>query len=134
MQKITSKKAPSPIGPYVHAVLEDYKYRLEISGQSGRVPKTGELEVGVENQTKQTLKNIETILSEVGWNFDNVIKVRIYLTDMKDYSKVNSIYETFFVNGFPSRTVVSVSGLPGGALIEIECVAGGNEIKDKLKD
>ena len=127
---IVSKMSPTPIGPYVHAVLYDYKYHLEISGQSGRDSKTGKLSDGILAQTEQTLQNIKTILSEVGWNFTNVIKVRIYLTDMKEYEKINKIYLKFFPNIFPSRAVVEVSGLPGGALIGMECLAGGNSIRN----
>jgi len=126
---IKSEKAPKPIGPYIHGVLESYNHRLHISGQSGRNPQTGELEEGIESQTSKTLDNVKTVLSEVGWNLNNVIRMRIFLTDMGDYSKVNEVYEKIFGEDLPARTVVAVSALPGGALIEIECVAGGNTIK-----
>lgn len=131
---IISDRTPQPIGPYVHAVLHDFTYHLEVSGQSGRDPHTGQLSEGIEAQTEQTLNNIETILSGVGWGLDSVIKMRVYLRDIADYSRVNDIYERKLGNNVPSRVVVGVQGLPGNALIEMECSAGGHQIPDRYRE
>jgi len=128
---IISQKAPQPIGPYVHAVLENYPYKMEVSGQSGRNPETGKLGWGIKTQTTQTLDNLENILSEVEWGLKDVIKVRIYLTNMKDYSIVNEVYKERFGDDIPARAVVGVNALPGNALIEIECTAGGDKVPEK---
>ena len=127
-ESINSDKAPSTKGfPLSHAILHNYEYTMEISGQVGLDPKTVKLvDGGIEAETKQALKNIEAILSEVGWKFDNIIKVRIFVTDMKDYQKVNEIYAKKFTNGFPARAVLGVKELPLGAHVEIECTAAGS--------
>lgn len=127
---ITTSKAPAAPKLLSQAILESSKYRLEISGQVGINVATGKLaEGGIETETKQTFDNIEAILSEVGWTFDNLTKVRIYLTDMSEYTKVNEIYTTKFKDILPSRIALAVQALPLGARIEIECVAAGDEVK-----
>jgi len=127
-ESINSDKAPSAKGfPLSHAIMHNYEYVMELSGQIGLDPKTGKLvEGGVEAETKQAMNNIEGILSEVGWKFDNIIKVRIFVTEMKDYQKVNEIYAKKFTNDFPARAVLGVKELPLGAHVEIECTAAGN--------
>ncbi len=125
---INSDRAPKVIGPYSQAILEDFRYRLELSGQIGIDPLNGQLVDGLEAQMSRVLYSIEGILSEVGWGFQNIIKTRIYLTNMTDYRKVNEIYAEKFDEKTPSRVVVEVSRLPMGALVEIECTAGGNEV------
>ena len=82
--------------PYSKAVIYDSKYVMEIAGQIGINPKTGKLEEGIEKQTIRTLENIKQILLEIGWSFDNLVKVRIFLVDIGDYTKVNKIYAKYF--------------------------------------
>ena len=68
---------------------------MELSGQIGI--KEGKLvDGGVEAETEQTLKNVGALLSEVGWDYQNIVKVRIFLADMKDYGMVNDIYKKYF--------------------------------------
>ncbi len=126
---ITSSKAPIAVGPYSQAVLHESGYILELSGQIGVDPMTGKLvDGGITAQTEQTLANIRAVLSEIGWDFEHIIKVRIYLVDITDYSIVNSIYIKKFGNEFPARVALAVKQLPLGALVEIECSAGGESI------
>src|SRR3989338_8773686 len=129
---IKTEKAPAPIGPYSQAVLHDGKYGLEISGQIGINPKTGDLVIGIEAQTRQALENVGGVLSGVGWNFGNITSVTVYLTDMKTYPAVNKIYEVVFSGTKPARTVVGVSSLPMGALVEIQCKAVGDAVPRRL--
>ncbi len=131
MKKIIStSKAPAAPKLLSQAVLEDSKYHLEISGQIGLNPETGKLvEGGVEAEMKQALQNIEAILSEVGWTLENVTKVRLFLTDMTDYAKVNEIYMAKFTQNLPARIALAVKALPLSATIEIECVAAGDIAK-----
>ena len=127
-ESVNSDKAPSTKGfPLSQAILHNHEYVMELSGQIGLDPKTGKLVKGdIETETKQALKNIEGVLSEVGWGFENIVKVRIFVTDMKSYQKVNEIYAKKFTNGFPARAVLGVKELPLGAHVEIECTAAGN--------
>jgi len=130
---ISSDRAPKATGPFSQAVLDNHKYRLELSGQIGIDPNSGKLaEGGLINETEQTLNNIEAILKEVGWGFKNVIKARIYLADINDYTKVNEIYARRFPTEPPSRIALAVKSLPLGALVEIECTATGDEVNDKI--
>ncbi|PIN93749.1 reactive intermediate/imine deaminase [Candidatus Pacearchaeota archaeon CG10_big_fil_rev_8_21_14_0_10_31_24] len=126
---ITSENTPKAQGLLSQAILYDSKYTLELSGQIGINPREGKLvDGGIETETKQTLKNIGALLSEVGWDFKNIVKVRIFLADMKDYSVVNNIYMKYFTEKLPTRIALAVKELPLGALVEIECVAVGDEV------
>jgi 2-iminobutanoate/2-iminopropanoate deaminase len=128
---ITSENAPKAKGLLSPAILYDSKYTLELSGQIGINPHDGKLvDRGIEAETEQTLKNVGALLSEVGWNFKNVVKVRIFLADMKDYSVVNIIYMKYFTEELPTRIALAVKELPLGALVEIECVAVGDKVTD----
>ena len=49
---------------------------------------------------------------------------------MKDYGTVNKIYATYFENDFPTRVALAVKDLPLGALIEMDCTASGDHIKE----
>lgn len=116
--------------PFSKAVISNQKYTMEISGQVGLNSETGKLEEGIEEQTKKALENVKEILNEVGWTFENLIKVRIFLADIKDYKEVNEIYSAYFEKDFPTRVALAVKDLPPGALIEFDCTATGNEIKE----
>ncbi|MBY0226936.1 MAG: RidA family protein [Hyphomicrobium sp.] len=94
-----------------------------LSGQFAVVPETGKLiNGGLAEQARQTFANIEATLTSLGRTFADVIKTTVYLRDMSDFAEMNSIYETYFPNGFPARTTVAVLGLPMDARIEIEIV------------
>lgn len=109
-------------GPYSHAVdCGDYVF---LSGQTPHDPATGEVvEGGIEEQTRQSFKNLFSILEEMGMSGDNVQKMNVYLTDMNNFDAMNAIYEQQFEAPYPTRTTVGVTGLCGGALIEIELIA-----------
>src|SRR3989344_1529157 len=109
VRKVLSNKGPFPLSD---AVLTHENYALEISGQIGVDPRTGELVEGIEKQTTQTLENIKKILEKVGWNFKNVIKTRVYLSDMANYATMNSIYQHYFTGEYPARVALAVKELP----------------------
>ena len=85
---------------------------------------------GVGPETEQVMTNIKAILEEAGWSFNNIVKARIFLTDMTDYKVVNEIYAKNFTSEPPARVTVAVKQLPLGALVEIECTAAG-ELNDR---
>ena len=124
IEAIETNFAPKPVGPYNQAVLvENWLY---CSGQIALDPSTG-LMVGngnIEEETRQVLKNLLAVIQAAGGQNSNVIRTTIYLTDLKDFSKVNAIYaETFGETSSPARACVEVSNLPKGGKIEIDCVA-----------
>jgi 2-iminobutanoate/2-iminopropanoate deaminase len=111
--------------PYSDAVLFDGKQIMELSGKLGIDPRTGKLAVGIEEQTAKAMEGMISTLNEAGWEIGNVVKVRVYLTDMENYAKMNEVYGRYFKKDYPARVALAVNGLPLGALVEIECVACG---------
>ncbi|CAJ2236625.1 Rid family detoxifying hydrolase [Companilactobacillus paralimentarius] len=121
MERITSNNAPTAIGPYVHATKS--ANIIFTSGQIGLKPQTSELFEGIEEQAKQTLENLKNILESSNSDFEHVLKATIYLDNLDNFSKVNSIYKNYFSEEFSARSAVEVSKLPMGAKVEIELVA-----------
>ena len=120
---INTNKAPLPVGPYNQAVM--IKNTLYISGQVALNPTNNELIQGsIYEESHQIMKNIESILKEAGLDFKNVVRSKIYLTDMSNFSKVNEVYGSYFEKGHePARTTIEVSGLPLGVDVEIDMIA-----------
>ena len=116
---LSSKYAPDAIGPYSSALkICDYVY---LSGQLPVDPSTNQIvDGGVYEQTVQCLKNLNAILDEVDLDVNYLVNVRVYLTDMQDYDKMNEAYSSMFKEPYPSRVVVGVKELPKGAKVEIE--------------
>ncbi len=116
---LSSKYAPEAIGPYSSALkICDYVY---LSGQLPVDPSTNQIvDGGVYEQTVQCLKNLNAILDEVDLDVNYLVNVRVYLTDMQDYDKMNEAYSSMFKEPYPSRVVVGVKELPKGAKVEIE--------------
>ncbi len=97
---------------------------LFLSGQLGRDPRTGKLaEGGIEAETRQCLENIKNTLEKYGSSLDRVVKVTVMLADIGEWAKMNSVYITYFPKNKPARSAFGVSGLAGGARVEIEVVA-----------
>jgi len=121
-RQIMSKDAPKPVGPYSQAVLVGHT--LYCSGQIALDPKTGEL-VGktASEQAERVLRNLNAVLKEAGCDLSDVLKVTMYLKSMTDFASVNEVYARHFGNHRPARSTVEVSGLPKGALIEIDAIA-----------
>ena len=119
---ILTKKAPAPIGPYSQAVLVDGT--LYCSGQIAINAATGEqITSDVEAEMTQVMKNIGYVLEEAGMDYSDIIKTGIFLKDMNDFNKINSIYATYFTNDFPARETVEVARLPKDAAVEISVIA-----------
>ncbi len=120
MEKIYTKSAPEPVGPYSQAILVNNF--LFCSGQIAINPDNNEfLNDSVEIQTKQVIKNIEAVLKEAGLDFNNVVKTTCFLDDMKNFSVFNEIYSKYFISS-PARSCVEAK-LPKGAKVEIEVIA-----------
>ncbi len=121
--RINSKKAPKAIGPYSHAVRAgDTVY---VSGQIALDPATGKIAgTTIEEQTRQTLKNIQAILAEAGLTLEDVVKSEVFLKDIDDFSRMNAVYaEMFGKEVKPARATMQIAKLPFDALIEIVCTA-----------
>ena len=120
---VYTKNAPDPVGPYSQAILTNNT--LFISGQVALDPNTGNMiNSSIEEETIQVMNNLKAILNKVDFDFSNVIKSTIYLSDMDNFSKVNEVYGSFFNKDYvPSRVTVEVSRLPKDANVEIDMIA-----------
>ena len=120
---INSKNAPEPVGPYNQAILIDGT--LYLSGQIALDPKSMKMDnSSIESETIRVLNNIEAVLKEANYDFNDIIKTTIFLTNMEDFNVVNEIYGKRFEKEFaPARETVEVSGLPKNAKIEISVIA-----------
>lgn len=116
-----TQKGPKAIGPYSTAVIAGSCCYM--SGMLGVEPETGKLAVGVEAQARQAMQNIGTVLEELGLTPASVLKTTVFMADLNDFAKVNTIYAEFFGVDYPARSCVQVARLPMDALVEIEAVA-----------
>ncbi|MGB9702523.1 MAG: RidA family protein [Candidatus Kapaibacteriota bacterium] len=121
-QKVLTKNAPAPIGPYSQGVIAEGKF-LFISGQIPLTPEGNFAGNTIEEQTHQSIKNIEAILKEVGLSLKNVVKTTVLMQDLADFGKMNEVYEGYFSESKPARAAFQVARLPKDALIEIEAIA-----------
>ena len=116
---ITAGNAPEPAGPYSHAVVAGgFVY---VSGQGPVQPETGAMPDSFEEQVRQTLNNLKSILEAAGSGLDHVVKVNAYITDLTRFSEFNEVYKEFFQDAPPARTTVATALL--GMLVEVDCVA-----------
>ena len=120
-QVIAERGAP-PKGVYSPAIVASGTIAY-ISGQGPIEPETGELQLGsFAQQAKLTFDNVTTLLEATGTSWKNVIKVGVFLADLKDFGKMNDIYKTYLTQPYPARTTVQ-AGLPTDMLIEVDCMA-----------
>ena len=117
--------APDPVAPFSHAVEADgwvfVTGQMPFAGTSIDTP----YPEGIEAQTHQVMKNLETVLAGCGLGLANVLSVRIFLTHFEaDYDTMNAVYASYFpVGKRPARTCVGVTALAKGARVEIDMVA-----------
>lgn len=119
---LNTEKAPAAIGPYNQAIKADKT--LYVSGQIPLIPETMELVTsGVADETHQVLKNVEAILKNAGYGFEDVVKASIFLSDMSDFATVNEVYAHYFNAVQPARECVAVKTLPKNVNVEISVIA-----------
>jgi 2-iminobutanoate/2-iminopropanoate deaminase len=124
MKKIIfTDKAPAPIGPYNQAVLVGNT--LYTSGQIALNPETMELVLtDIETETKQVMENMKAVLEAAEMTFENVVKTTIFIMDMNDFARINTVYGSYFdEQTAPARETVQVAGLPKGVNVEISMTA-----------
>jgi 2-iminobutanoate/2-iminopropanoate deaminase len=124
LRGISTPDAPRPLGPYSQGIRSgDFVY---LAGQIG-LDENSELSDGVAAQAEQALRNVGAVLRAAGCDYRNVVRASLFLTDMANFGAVNAVYERYFQPPFPARTTLCVSALPGGALVEIDCIASVDE-------
>lgn len=122
MKHVSTDKAPAAIGPYSQGVIANGL--LFTAGQIALDPATGQLVPGdVKEQTERVMINLEAVLTAAGVTWTDVVKTTVYLQDMSHFPLVNELYGKRLGAARPARSTVQVSGLPRGALVEIDAVA-----------
>ena len=121
---IFTGKAPAPIGPYNQAVLVN-ETTLYTSGQIALHPETMELVLDdIETETKQVMENMKAVLEAANMGFDNVVKTTIFIMDMNDFTRINTVYGSYFdEKTAPARETVQVACLPKNVNVEISMIA-----------
>ena len=118
-ETVIVETAPAPAGPYSHAVVANGM--IFVSGQGPIDPESGSIPDAFEDQVRQTLINVQTVLEGAGSSLDNAVKVNAYVTDLTRFEEFNEVYKEFFHHNPPARTTVGASLL--GFLVEVDCVA-----------
>ncbi len=121
------KKAIQPArfpahGPFSAGILTG-DGTLYIAGQIGRDLQTQKIPEEFEAEVKQALENVGAILQEAKMSFADVVSVTVYLTDMDQFARMNTIYTTYFPEPRPARATVGVARLSGNARIEISAIS-----------
>jgi 2-iminobutanoate/2-iminopropanoate deaminase len=120
-QTLSTPRAPLAIGPYSQAIVIDGWVYC-----SGQIPLgvDGTLVAGgIDAQTEQVLHNLKEVLSAAGADLNAVVKTTVYVQDLRDFARVNAIYEHSFDSHKPARSTVQVARLPKDALVEIDAIA-----------
>jgi len=117
---IRTSEGPRPRGPYSQAIVADGF--VFVAGQAAINPSTNEFELGdVASETRLTLKNIQAILEAAGSSLREVVRVGVFLADIKDFDGMNAVYKEFFPEDHPARTTVGVQ--MSKIKVEIDCIA-----------
>ncbi|TDP60836.1 2-iminobutanoate/2-iminopropanoate deaminase [Flavobacterium dankookense] len=121
---IFTDKAPAPIGPYNQAVLVN-DTTLYTSGQIALHPETMELVLDdIETETKQVMENMKAVLEAADMSFEQVVKTTIFIMDMNDFARINTVYGSYFdEKTAPARETVQVACLPKNVNVEISMIA-----------
>ncbi|OJW77672.1 MAG: 2-aminomuconate deaminase [Bacteroidetes bacterium 46-16] len=133
-EKISTDKAPKPVGLYPHA--RRVGNLLFLSGIGPRTPGTDEipglkldkngnyLEFNFEAQCRSVFDNVRIVLEESGSSWDKLVDVTVFLVDMKrDFQTYNRLYAEYFKDNQPCRTTVAINSLPTPIAIELKCIA-----------
>jgi 2-iminobutanoate/2-iminopropanoate deaminase len=117
-----TEKAPAAIGPYSQAVVANGF--LFTAGQIALDPASMQMVEGdVVVQSEQVLRNLGAVLASAGVSWADVVKTTVFLTDMRDFPRMNEVYARAMGDARPARSTVQVSGLPRGVLVEIDLIA-----------
>lgn len=120
---INTPNAPAPVGAYNQAILHNGV--LYVSGQIALDPDSGELITkDIETETRRVLDNLTAILEAAGTNRENVIKCSVFVSDIENFGRINTVYSEYFSeDNAPARALVEVANLPKYVNVEISCIA-----------
>jgi reactive intermediate/imine deaminase len=128
IRALIPKNGVPPIGPYSAGVIaDDYLY---VSGQGAKKP-NGQMPTTFEEQVRQTLENVKTVVEAAGLTMKNVVYTQVYLDDMTHFEAMNHVYAEYFRDTPPARATLGVAKLPTATPIEINAVAIRNASEKK---
>ncbi len=120
-QPIHSDRAPAAIGPYSQAIRS--RNTVYLSGQTPLDPVTGVLVEGdIAVQARRAFDNLKAVCEAAGGSFEDVVRVGLYLTDLRDFTAVNAVMADMFSAPYPARSTIEVAGLPKGSAFEVDAV------------
>jgi len=120
MRKVVqTPKAPKPSGVYSQGIVSgDFVF---VAGQ-GPINENNELELGdIRSETRRVLKNIHAILEAAGSSLRSIVRVGVFLADLKDFDGMNEVFLEFFPENPPARTTVGCT--LAEIKVEIDCIA-----------
>ncbi|EJP6473024.1 reactive intermediate/imine deaminase [Clostridium botulinum] len=121
-----TENAPKGIGPYSQTVA--FSHYNNLSAQLPIDPKSGKLVAGgVKEQAEQCFKNIKAIVDSIDHVMTDVVRITVFVNNMKDIDAVNEVYRTFFPIYVPALTTVAVAALPMDALVQVEALVSNGE-------
>lgn len=119
-------KAPQAIGPYSQTVA--FSHYNNLSAQLPQDPTTGKLVAGgIQAQAQQCFSNLKAVIDSIGHDLNDVVRVSIFLKDIRDIEVVNQVYASFFTGHVPALTTVAVDALPLQALVQVEALLSNGE-------
>jgi 2-iminobutanoate/2-iminopropanoate deaminase len=119
---IQTPAAPQPIGPYSQAI--DTGSFVFVSGQIPLDPVSGNVAGdSIEEQATRALMNLKATLAAAGLTPGSLVKTTVFLRSMSDFAAFNTVYGSLLDGAKPARSVVEVSALPKGVMVEIEAIA-----------
>ncbi len=117
---ISTPHGPRPRGVYSQAIVANGF--VFVAGQGPVNPQTNELELGdIRSETRRTLENIQAILLATGSSLQDVVRISVFLSDLKDFDAMNEVFRKYFPHEPPARTTVGAQ-LPK-MKIEVDCIA-----------
>lgn len=121
-----TENAPQGIGLYSQTVA--FSHYNNFSAQLPIDPKSGKLVAGgVKEQTQQCFKNIQQVLQSIAHVMSDVVRITVFVKNIKDIEAVDEVYKTFFPTYLPTRTVAAVADLPLGALVQVDALVSNGE-------
>ena len=121
-----TENAPKRIGPYSQSVA--FSHYNNLSAQLPIDPKSGELVAGgVKDQAKQCFENIKAIVESIDHIMNDVVRITIFVKNIRDLDAVDEVYKKYFPNYLPTQTKVAVEALPMDALVQIEALVSNGE-------
>lgn len=119
-QIIHTDAAPKAIGTYSQAVR--CGNTVYLSGQIGLDPATMQMVEGMDAQIRRVLDNLKAVAAAAGGGLGDIVRLTVYLTDLKHFARVNEIMATYFIAPYPARAAIGVASLPRDALVEIDAI------------